>query len=85
MELTPEQRALLDESVAQLQLPVRTTNSLESFRVLTVRDLLNCCPKLPEHCGCSRKHLLDIPNFGHKTLDQVFKALARHGFERKKK
>ena len=85
MDLTPEQRKLLDESIAQLQLPVRTTNALESASILTVRDLLHCCPRSSDQCDCRHQHLLDIPNFGEKTLGQVFAALARFGFHRREK
>ncbi len=68
--LTPAQRLLLDESVNEIGLPVRTTNHLEERGIFTVRELLNS----------SREDLLSISNFGDKTLDEVYKKLAEHGF-----
>lgn len=84
MELTPAQRELLDEPLASIELSVRATNAMESFGVFTVRDLLNCCARPSDVCQCGNKHLLDIPNFGEKTLAQVFNTLGRFGFERRK-
>ncbi|MCA9262449.1 MAG: hypothetical protein KDA60_01325 [Planctomycetales bacterium] len=67
---TLEQR--LDMSTAEIGLSVRTTNCLEDRGIFTVRDLLNC----------TRKDLLSISNFGEKTLEEVYKALATVGFTR---
>ena len=63
----------LDLSTAEIGLTVRTTNCLEERGVFTVRDLLHC----------TREDLLDIANFGEKTLDEVYKALEGIGFYRK--
>lgn len=62
----------LDLSTAEIGLTVRTTNCLEERGIFTVRDLLNC----------TRKDLLEITNFGEKTLDEVYTALERFGFYR---
>ena len=76
--LSPEDQQLqtLDErlqmSTAEIGLSVRTTNCLEERGIFTVRDLLNC----------TRKDLLNISNFGEKTLEEVFKALESVGFYR---
>lgn len=63
----------LDLSTAEIGLTVRTTNCLEERGIFTVRDLLNC----------TREELLQIANFGEKTLDEVYKALEGIGFIRK--
>lgn len=63
----------LELSTAEIGLTVRTTNCLEERGVFTVRDLLHC----------TREDLLDIANFGEKTLDEVYKALEGIGFYRK--
>lgn len=62
----------LDLSIAEMKLSVRTTNCLEETGILTVRDLLNATPK----------RLLNISNFGEKTLDEVYAALEELGFYR---
>ncbi|MEM9825443.1 MAG: DNA-directed RNA polymerase subunit alpha C-terminal domain-containing protein [Planctomycetota bacterium] len=67
-------RERLDLSIAEMELTVRTTNCLEETGILTVRDLLNATPK----------RLLNISNFGEKTLDEVYDALAKMGFHRPK-
>lgn len=62
----------LEMSTAEIGLSVRTTNCLEERGIFTVRDLLNCTPE----------DLLDISNFGEKTLEEVYEALNKIGFER---
>ena len=62
----------LSLSLAEIGLSVRTTNCLDDQGISTVADLLKC----------RRQTLLNIPNFGAKTLDEVFKALERLGFVR---
>lgn len=59
-------------STAEIGLTVRTTNCLEERGIFTVEDLLQCTPE----------DLLSISNFGEKTLDEVYQALERIGFER---
>jgi DNA-directed RNA polymerase subunit alpha len=62
----------LEMSTAEIGLSVRTTNCLEERGIFTVRDLLNCTPE----------DLLEISNFGEKTLEEVYEALNKIGFER---
>ena len=62
----------LEMSTAEIGLAVRTTNCLEERGIFTVDDLLNC----------KREDLLSISNFGEKTLDEVYSALERFGFNR---
>jgi len=62
----------LEMSTAEIGLSVRTTNCLEDRGIFTVRDLLNCTPK----------DLLEISNFGEKTLEEVYSALETVGFFR---
>jgi DNA-directed RNA polymerase subunit alpha len=50
---------------------VRTTNCLEERGIFTVHDLLHC----------TREDLLGISNFGEKTLEEVYKALAGIGLD----
>ena len=65
----------LEMSTAEIGLSVRTTNCLEEYGIFTVQDLLDCTPE----------KLLGISNFGGKTLEEVYKALEKIGFQRKKK
>ena len=65
----------LDLSLAETELSVRTVNCLEEHAIFTVRDLLNCTPD----------RLLEIPNFGEKTLLTVYEALEKVGFHRASK
>lgn len=67
--LTPGQKRILDESVHEIGLPVRTANHLEEREVFTVRELLEC----------TKEELLAIPNFGEKTLREVYVQLAKFG------
>jgi DNA-directed RNA polymerase subunit alpha len=62
----------LDLSLAEIDLIVRTVNCLEDAGIFTVRDLLNC----------TAKQLLEIPNFAEKTLETIYEALAKIGFNR---
>jgi DNA-directed RNA polymerase subunit alpha len=64
----------LEMSTAEIGLTVRTTNCLEERGIFTVQDLLNC----------NREDLLSISNFGEKTLEEVYKALEKIGFERRR-
>ena len=63
----------LEMSTAEIGLSVRTTNCLEERGIFTVNDLLNCSPE----------NLLDISNFGEKTLEEVYSALETIGFYRR--
>jgi DNA-directed RNA polymerase subunit alpha len=62
----------LNLSIAEIGLQVRTTNCLEEHGIFSVEDLLNS----------DRDKLLGISNFGEKTLDEVYKALTKIGFDR---
>lgn len=62
----------LEWSTAELGLSVRTTNCLDEQGICTIGDLL----------ACRREDLLQIANFGEKTLEDVFKALEKLGFYR---
>ena len=64
--------AKLGLSVAEVGLPLRVVNYLQQRNVLTINDLLHCTPA----------ELLRIPNFAAKTLEQVYRCLARLGFQR---
>lgn len=64
--------ARLEMSTAEIGLSVRTTNCLEERGIFNVADLLNT----------TRAELLSIPNFGEKTLEEVYKALEQIGFLR---
>ena len=66
------QKERLHLSLAQVGLSVRTTNCLEEQGIFTVRDLLQTEPE----------RLLSISNFGEKTLEEVYQALAEIGFHR---
>ncbi len=66
--------ARLDLSTAEIGLTVRTTNCLEEKGIFTVRDLLNSTPET----------LLSISNFGEKTLEEVYQALDKIGFHRRR-
>ena len=65
----------LDLSMAEIGLSVRTTNCLDEQGISTVGELLKC----------KRSDLLSIPNFGEKTLEEVFNALEKLGFFRVEK
>ena len=71
-EASRNQRERLEMSTAEIGLTVRTTNCLEERGIFTVRDLLNC----------TRNDLLNISNFGEKTLEEVYHALDGIGFHR---
>jgi len=62
----------LEWSTAELGLSVRTTNCLDEQGICTIGDLL----------ACRREDLLQIANFGEKTLEDVYKALEKLGFYR---
>lgn len=68
--LNPAQKRMLEESVHAIGLPVRTANHLEEIEVYTVGDLLSK----------TSEELLAIPNFGDKTLHEVYTQLHKQGF-----
>lgn len=63
----------LSMSTAEIGLSVRTTNCLEERGIFKVGDLLNRTPD----------DLLEISNFGEKTLQEVYSALEGIGFARR--
>jgi len=87
--MSRKMQRLLTEPIGQLNLSVRTANTLDEAGVLTINDLLHCCPRHKEECDkrqvdCKAQvHLMDITNFGEKTLQEVFLALEEVGFIRK--
>ena len=60
----------LELSLSEIDIVVRTVNCLEEKGIFTVRDLLNRTPQ----------QLLEIPNFGEKTLETIYEALEKIGF-----
>jgi len=62
----------LEWSTAELGLSVRTTNCLDEQGICTIGDLL----------ARQREDLLQIANFGEKTLEDVYQALEKLGFYR---
>jgi DNA-directed RNA polymerase subunit alpha len=70
-----EMEAKLEMSTAEIGLTVRTTNCLEECGIFTVNDLLHS----------KREKLLQINNFGEKTLEEVYLALEKIGFYRKQR
>jgi DNA-directed RNA polymerase alpha subunit len=75
-ELTASQTELLSSPLSVLEkLTVRTINTLEKNQILTVRDLLMTRPET----------ILCFANVGEKTLEEIYAALAEHGFVRAKK
>ncbi len=68
-----EMSAKLGMNLAELKLQVRTTNCLEDHGISTVGELLKHSPE----------ELLSFPNFGQRTLDEVYLALLEIGFVRR--
>jgi DNA-directed RNA polymerase alpha subunit len=60
----------LELSLAEIDIDVRTVNCLEEEGIFTVQDLLNC----------TVEWLMNIKNFGIKTLAAVYAALEKIGF-----
>jgi DNA-directed RNA polymerase alpha subunit len=92
---SPPSLSVLQEPLGCLSLSVRTANALDTAGVQTVQQLLSSCPRRacdckPHDCPCAGGaanfapfcFLLDIPNFGEKTLEEVFLALEEVGFVR---
>ena len=69
---TPQTDQRLELSLAEIDLAVRTVNCLEDRGIFTLEDLLKC----------TAEELLEIPNFGAKTLATVYDALEKVGFHR---
>ena len=59
--------------ISELELGMRTWNMLDEEGIHTVEELL----------WYTADDLLEIPNFGGRTLAEVYEALGRIGFHRK--
>jgi DNA-directed RNA polymerase subunit alpha len=68
-ESTTALDALLNKSIEELDLSVRSTNSLKNANVLTLRDLV----------AKSEKDMLETKNFGRKSLEEVMEVLDNFG------
>jgi len=68
---TQEADHRLELSLAEIDLDVRTVNGLEQAGIYTVGDLLQR----------SREQLLDMRNFGEKTLNSICTALENIGLD----
>jgi len=64
-EFTPEEQAIGQVLIEELQLSVRAYNCLKRAQIHSVADLL----------GYSYEELLEIKNFGHKSAEEVIEAL----------
>ena len=68
-ETTTALDALLNKSIDELDLSVRSTNSLKNANILTLRDLV----------AKSEKDMLETKNFGRKSLEEVQEVLDSFG------
>jgi DNA-directed RNA polymerase subunit alpha len=68
-EATTALDALLSKSIEELDLSVRSTNSLKNANILTLRDLV----------AKSEKDMLETKNFGRKSLEEVMEVLDNFG------
>lgn len=64
----------LNLSIVELGLSPRATSCMEEFGISTIGHLLRY----------RREELLAIPNFGEKTLSEVYQALTRMGFTKQR-
>lgn len=64
-----QKQEALKMPIAEMPLPVRVVNTLENAGVFLCADLLNL----------TREQLLQVRNLGHKTLQEVEKALRSIG------
>lgn len=70
----PEGREIIpDTRIEELDFSMRTYNCLKKANVLTVRDLVEK----------TEDELMEIRNFGKKSLDEVHEKLAKHGLHLK--
>jgi len=87
---------LIKTPLADTALSLRTVNTLEDHGMLYLHELLQCCGRPRKACDdcrwfvddrrtCGREtKLIEIPNFGTKTLAEVFKVLEDLGLHRSK-
>ena len=64
-------KEILEASIAELGLDVRTCNGLENDGILFVRDLLQR----------TLAQIEELPNFGGKTVARIQAVLRKHGLE----
>jgi DNA-directed RNA polymerase alpha subunit len=83
---------LLELPIASLDLELRLVNMLEKQDIMTVIDLLRCCPRTNECHVCpvtsectAKLRIRGIPNFGEASLDKVYLALEVEGIKRRSK
>ena len=95
MALDEEELAeVLETPLADTSMSLRTVNTMEEQGVLYVKQLLQCCGQPMKTCDecpsfvdgkreCGRQlKLVDIRNFGEKTLTEVFNVLEALGLRR---
>jgi DNA-directed RNA polymerase alpha subunit len=81
---------LLQLPIASLDLELRIVNVLEKQGLMTVLDLLRCCPR-SDPCGIcpgrdecqATMRMMDIPNFGQASLDKIYLALEVEGIKKR--
>jgi DNA-directed RNA polymerase subunit alpha len=69
--LSPEVEAMLAKSVDELELSVRSVNTLKNANIHTVRDLVSK----------SERDMLEAKGFGRKSLEELQEALGRLGLQ----
>jgi DNA-directed RNA polymerase subunit alpha len=67
--LSPEMEAILAKSVDELELSVRSVNTLKNANIHTVRDLVSK----------KERDMLEAKGFGRKSLEELQDALGRFG------
>jgi DNA-directed RNA polymerase subunit alpha len=67
--LSPEMEAILNKSVDELELSVRSVNTLKNANIHTVRDLVSK----------NERDMLEAKGFGRKSLEELQEALGRFG------
>jgi len=68
-EVEPEEESILDSSIDSLELSIRSMNCLKNANIRTLRDLVSR----------SEKHMVEIRNFGEKSLKEVREKLETLG------
>jgi len=69
--LSPEVEAMLAKNVDELELSVRSVNTLKNANIHTVRDLVSK----------SERDMLEAKGFGRKSLEELQEALGRLGLQ----
>jgi DNA-directed RNA polymerase subunit alpha len=69
-QLADEQRSVLEQPLDQFeQISARSRNTLEKENIRSLADI----------AGRSRDEMLQVPNFGEKSLEEIAEVLALHG------